>query len=89
MNNKNKRNKDFAAGFSAHRGRHWSKAADLFQEALRLHPADRPSRLYLQRCHAFLEYPPPPTGKVCMSWRTNSRILHPILRVLKLISNTH
>ena len=50
----------FAAGLAAYRAYRWEEAMQHFQHALRLWPTDQPSRLYLERCAAFLRQPPPP-----------------------------
>ena len=38
--------------------RDFSKAISLFQKVLALHPEDQVSKIYLQRCLAFLASPP-------------------------------
>lgn len=41
----------FKNGLSKYRKRQWQQAISLFNEALVLNPADKVSRLYLERCH--------------------------------------
>ena len=35
----------------------WDKAIESFQNALQLHPDDKPSRIYIQRCQALSSKP--------------------------------
>ncbi len=49
----------FAKGLAAYRGRDFEMAAVYFGAALDVDPADGPSRLYLERCQAFVASPPP------------------------------
>jgi adenylate cyclase len=49
----------YAEAIRLYRARQWKDARTLFTETLALNPADRPSRLYVERCDHFLEMPPP------------------------------
>jgi len=49
----------YAEGLRAFRVRAWREAAQAFEAALALNPADQPSALYLQRSRDFLLLPPP------------------------------
>jgi len=51
--------KAFSRGLEHYRARAWEEAEAYFQEALDLVPGDGPSRLYLDRCRACCEDPPP------------------------------
>ncbi len=42
-----------------YRGRNWDAAIALFEEILRQHPLDGPSKVLVHRCREFLEKPPP------------------------------
>ena len=46
-------------GLDAYRNRAWSTAVDHFQAALMMHPQDRLSSIYLERCSFFLDNEPP------------------------------
>jgi adenylate cyclase len=48
----------FAEGVAQYRKRRWDRAAAHFGEALSACPADRPSRLYLDRCEIYRSEPP-------------------------------
>jgi adenylate cyclase len=48
----------FEEGLQAYRARQWAEASQLFQQALTLHPGDRPSQLYLLRCKTLMAAPP-------------------------------
>jgi len=45
-------------GLKHYRARRWKRAIDRFREALDHHPADGPSRLYLERCQHYATNPP-------------------------------
>jgi class 3 adenylate cyclase len=45
--------------FAAYEGRNFVAAGNVFKEICRGNPADRPARLYLDRCAAYLKSPPP------------------------------
>lgn len=49
----------YAHGLKAYRAASWTDAAALFREALRVVPADGPSRTMLERCLAYDKVPPP------------------------------
>ena len=49
----------FAEGAQAYKQRDWERALAAFQEALRLDPNDQPSNIYLARCQAYQQHPPP------------------------------
>ena len=49
----------FNKGYSAYHKKEFQQAVDCFKSALRLVPQDGPSKLYLERCEAFLIAPPP------------------------------
>jgi adenylate cyclase len=48
----------FRNGIELFRGGHWDKAVQAFQQALRLHPGDKASKLYVQRCEYLKKSPP-------------------------------
>ena len=48
----------FREGRAAYGNGDWTRAVKLFGEALRLNPGDRPSQLYIDRCHALKANPP-------------------------------
>jgi len=50
-------------GIEYYRGRHWEPAVDAFEQALRIRPSDKPSRLYAERSKHFRENPPPDDWK--------------------------
>jgi adenylate cyclase len=49
----------YAEGIRLYRERAFKDARTCFHETLAINPADRPSRLYIERCEHFLETPPP------------------------------
>ncbi|MSP42994.1 MAG: GAF domain-containing protein [Alphaproteobacteria bacterium] len=49
----------FNAGMQHYRARQFSAAQEHFSDALRWHPGDRPSQIFLERCVTFLQAPPP------------------------------
>ncbi|MGK2871007.1 MAG: adenylate/guanylate cyclase domain-containing protein [Alphaproteobacteria bacterium] len=49
----------FNAGMRHYRSRQFSVAQTYFKDALNAHPGDKPSRIFLERCAAFLNSPPP------------------------------
>ncbi|GAK49478.1 adenylate cyclase [Candidatus Moduliflexus flocculans] len=49
----------FCNGLAAYKTRRWEEAMALFQDTLRLAPDDKPSCLYIERCAAYLQNPPP------------------------------
>ncbi|HZR33987.1 MAG TPA: adenylate/guanylate cyclase domain-containing protein [Nevskia sp.] len=49
----------YAEGLRAYRVRAWREAAQAFEAALALNPADQPSALYLRRSRDYLMHPPP------------------------------
>jgi adenylate cyclase len=48
----------FRTGLDQYRKGHWDRAIAAFEEALSLHPGDKPSRLYAKRCEYLKENPP-------------------------------
>jgi adenylate cyclase len=50
----------YSEGIRLYRERSFKDARACFHATLALNPADRPSRLYVERCEHFLETPPPP-----------------------------
>jgi adenylate cyclase len=49
----------FQIGIEYYRGRAFSQARGAFTKALQLHPGDTVTRLYVDRCQAFIDNPPP------------------------------
>ena len=49
----------FKDGVTKYRRRQWEKAIDAFKEALTLNEADKISQIYIDRCHHYMEKPPP------------------------------
>ncbi|HVM77985.1 MAG TPA: adenylate/guanylate cyclase domain-containing protein [Stellaceae bacterium] len=49
----------YEAGLDAYAARHWEKAAQLFQTAIRMRGHDRPSEIFIERCRRYLASPPP------------------------------
>jgi class 3 adenylate cyclase len=52
--------RQWEGAFTAYEGRNFAAAGNVFKEICRRNPADRPARLYLDRCAACLKSPPPP-----------------------------
>ena len=50
----------FNRGLLSYRAGDWQRAMVLFEAALRLHPGDGPSAIYLERCRIYRDNPPPP-----------------------------
>lgn len=50
----------YSEGLKRYRERAWEKALFNFEEALKVNSGDYPSKLYSDRCHHFMENPPPP-----------------------------
>lgn len=48
----------FAEGLVHYRERQWLSAITCFNEVLRLKPEDGPGRLYMERCHHYIDQPP-------------------------------
>ncbi len=48
----------FNAGISSYRTQRWDDAIACFNDALALHPGDRPSRVFLERARIFRQTPP-------------------------------
>lgn len=48
----------FAAGVVEYQARRWAHAAEAFRAALALHPGDRPSAIYMERCEHYRQSPP-------------------------------
>ena len=51
--------RNYAAALAAYRGRRWSEALALLEQALVGSPDDGPSQVLLRRCRALAESPPP------------------------------
>lgn len=49
----------FGSGLSLYRRRDWAAAERCFRQALDAHPADGPSKIYLERCQVYGKEPPP------------------------------
>jgi adenylate cyclase len=49
----------FLNGLTLYRQKRWNDAIREFGEVLACHPADKPSKLYIERCRHFIEAPPP------------------------------
>jgi adenylate cyclase len=50
----------FHGGLAAYRERRWDEALACFRRVLEIRPDDAPAALYVERCGALLEAPPPP-----------------------------
>ena len=48
----------FHTGVEYYKGRAFSNARQAFSQALKLHPGDKVSKMYLERCDAFIANPP-------------------------------
>ena len=48
----------FKEGVSAFRQQCWDEAERCFREAVRVHPGDGPSKVYLDRCADYRQSPP-------------------------------
>ena len=48
----------FRDGINEYRVGNWGKATSSFEEALQLHPNDKASKLYIERCEFLKENPP-------------------------------
>ena len=51
----------FGEGLESYRRMEWAAAAAAFERALRIDPADGPSRTFLGRCAGYRADPPPPS----------------------------
>ncbi len=49
----------FTVGLESYKGRRWEEAERSFALAIEIDPYDGPTRLYLNRCAAFMKSPPP------------------------------
>jgi len=49
----------FQMGLGKYRERHWEEAIDFFEQGLAINTNDGPCAVYIGRCQAFLENPPP------------------------------
>jgi adenylate cyclase len=58
----------FESGLQAYRAGHWENALQFFQHTLEIAPGDFPSRVYVLRCQAFMETPPPSVWEVPTIW---------------------
>ncbi len=50
--------KVYEEGLGLYKQRKWSEARQRFLDALRVSPEDGPSRLYVERCEAYMKDPP-------------------------------
>ncbi len=48
----------FKDGLGHYRSGNWTQAIAAFKEALKLHPADRLSQMYIERCKHLVDHPP-------------------------------
>ena len=48
----------FQHGMEQYRSAKWDEAIEAFKEALKLHPDDKLSQMYIKRCHFLKEHPP-------------------------------
>jgi adenylate cyclase len=48
----------FEKGLEAYRSGQWRASIEIFQELVRDHPQDGPSRVFIERCHNLLAQPP-------------------------------
>ena len=48
----------FKEGVASYRKAEWDKAVSTFKKALTLHPGDKLSQIYIDRCEHFKKYPP-------------------------------
>jgi hypothetical protein len=48
----------YNAALSLYKQRRWKDALAAFQKGLDIVPEDGPSKLYIQRCEAYIENPP-------------------------------
>ncbi len=46
-------------GLELYRQRQFSESKELFNKCLEIIPNDGPSRIYVERCEAFIKNPPP------------------------------
>ena len=51
--------KKYNLGLMLYKDRKFKEAKQSFQEALNIVPGDGPSKLYIDRCDAFIKEPPP------------------------------
>jgi len=49
----------FRNGLLSYRKRQWAKASGLFAEVLALNPHDKAAQMYIERCSAMADFPPP------------------------------
>ena len=49
----------FTQGLTAYRNMRWDEAIEKFNHILSLNPEDSPAQIYIQRCQAYQEDPPP------------------------------
>ncbi len=47
-------------GLELYRQRKFGESRELFKKCLEILPGDGPSRIYVERCDAFIKTPPPP-----------------------------
>lgn len=48
----------FSEGLRAYKQKQWQQAMLCFQQVLQIHADDKPSQLYINRCHEYLQHPP-------------------------------
>lgn len=51
--------KYYNKGLELYRSRQFSEAKAYFQKCLEILPSDGPSKIYVERCDAFIKDPPP------------------------------
>lgn len=51
--------KVYNQGLELYRGRKFTEAKSMFQKCLDMVPNDGPSQIYVDRCTAFIQSPPP------------------------------
>jgi outer membrane protein assembly factor BamD (BamD/ComL family) len=50
--------KFYAKGLESYRSCRWKEATGFFEEALKNHPGDNPSKIMFDRCKIYMENPP-------------------------------
>ncbi|EHL31714.1 GAF domain-containing protein [Legionella drancourtii] len=61
----------FNNGIELYNSAHWDKAISSFEAALKLHPKDKPSKVYIDRCRILKEHPADPEW--CGVWKMLSK----------------
>ncbi len=52
--------KYYNKGLELYRQRQFKESKEYFKKSLEIVPGDGPSRIYIERCDAFIQNPPPP-----------------------------